>query len=121
MASQLLGANPLLESFGNAMTGRNPNSSRFGKYVKVFFEPARRSKRRRRGRSGGGGGGGGGGGAWELSSACIETYLLEKPRVVGQLGGDERNYHIFYELVAAAALGTIEGGGGGGCGGGGAG
>jgi myosin-5 len=74
--SQVLQSNPILESFGNARTIRNDNSSRFGKFIEIQFA-----------RSG------------CLVSASIETYLLEKVRLISQAPG-ERNYHLFYELLA---------------------
>uniref|UniRef100_A0A6S8L6F1 Myosin motor domain-containing protein n=1 Tax=Amphora coffeiformis TaxID=265554 RepID=A0A6S8L6F1_9STRA len=80
--TQVLQSNPILESFGNARTLRNDNSSRFGKCIDLQFTAAGR-----------------------LIGTCIETYLLEKVRVVHQTAG-ERNYHIFYELLAAGALTT---------------
>ena len=74
--SQVLQSNPILESFGNARTVRNDNSSRFGKFIEIQFHPS-----------------------GCLVSASIETYLLEKVRLIFQAPG-ERNYHIFYELLA---------------------
>lgn len=69
-------ANPILESFGNATTVMNLNSSRFGKYNEMMFNPV-----------------------GSLVGAGIKTFLLESSRVVGQQKG-EKNYHVFYELLS---------------------
>jgi myosin-5 len=75
---QVLQSNPILESFGNARTIRNDNSSRFGKYIDIRFT-----------RSG------------KLSGASIDTYLLEKVRLIHP-GVGERNYHVFYQFLKSA-------------------
>jgi myosin-5 len=75
---QVLQSNPILESFGNARTSRNDNSSRFGKYIDISFSRA-----------------------GKLSGASIETYLLEKVRLIHPSVG-ERNYHVFYQFLSSA-------------------
>ncbi|CAK4377543.1 unnamed protein product [Aphanomyces euteiches] len=75
---------PILESFGNAKTHRNHNSSRFGKYMRLQFTPAENSETKYH--------------ALHLTGASIDTYLLETSRVVVPPTG-ERNFHIFYELL----------------------
>ncbi|XP_069185692.1 myosin heavy chain, muscle isoform X44 [Procambarus clarkii] len=76
LEDQIVQTNPVLEAFGNAKTVRNDNSSRFGKFIRIHFGPS-----------------------GKLSGADIETYLLEKARVISQQPL-ERSYHMFYQIMS---------------------
>ncbi|XP_046457851.1 myosin heavy chain, muscle-like isoform X10 [Daphnia pulex] len=76
LEDQIVQTNPVLEAFGNAKTTRNDNSSRFGKFIRIHF-----------------------GNSGKLAGADIETYLLEKARVISQQAL-ERSYHIFYQIMS---------------------
>jgi myosin-5 len=73
---QVLQSNPILESFGNARTIRNDNSSRFGKFISLHFHQS------------------------TLLGATIRTYLLENVQLVHQMPG-ERTFHVFHEQLSS--------------------
>lgn len=78
LTHKILDSSPILESFGNAKTTRNNNSSRFGRYVLVQFSEL-----------------------GEVVGCEVRTFLLERSRVTATTAANERSYHVLYQLVSA--------------------
>ena len=76
LEEKIVQTNPVLEAWGNAKTVRNDNSSRFGKFIRIWFN------------QGG-----------KLSGADMVVYLLEKSRLTFQ-ASNERCYHAFYNIMS---------------------
>ena len=73
LGEKIIATNIILESFGNAKTIRNHNSSRFGKFIQIFYNNGK------------------------INGSKIKTYLLETIRITHH-SEFERNFHIFYYL-----------------------
>merc|ERR1719356_2002099 len=86
LEDQIVATNPILESYGNAKTSRNDNSSRFGKFIRIHFTAS-----------------------GKLAGCDIVSYLLEKSRITEQQEV-ERSYHIFYQLLQPYGDGICPGG-----------
>jgi len=76
LEDKIVNTNPVLEAWGNAKTVRNDNSSRFGKFIRIWFNAA-----------------------GKLSGADMVIYLLEKSRLTFQ-AELERCYHAFYNIMS---------------------
>ncbi|KAL7026106.1 hypothetical protein ACKWTF_013794 [Chironomus riparius] len=81
MKERIAQAEIFLEAMGNALTFKNRDSSRYGKYFDLEIDY--------RG---------------DLIGGHIMHFLLEKSRVTKQQLERERNFHIFYQLLAGADI-----------------
>ena len=103
LEDRIVNTNPILESYGNAKTIRNDNSSRFGKFIRIYFNHMV---------------------GWQLAvvfifmhfllfsqgklaGGFIDVYLLEKSRVTYQQP-NERCYHIFFQLIEEGVVDQLQ-------------
>ena len=101
VVGRVLSSNYIFEAFGNAMTIHNDNSSRFSKFttLQFQFEDIRQNMSAFNTNES----------SWQdplemkdcrLAGSITKTYVLEKSRVVQHSAKGERNFHIFYQLLA---------------------
>lgn len=76
LTDKMLTTTPILEGLGNSNMPRNPDSSRFGKLYKIYFNKQTKM----------------------MTGCAITPYMLEKSRVSSQQQG-ERNFHMFYRML----------------------
>lgn len=85
----VMAANPVLEAFGNAKTIRNNNSSRFGRFMRLYL-----------GQRGG------------IVNGQVQSFLLEKVRVVSQVGSrqsadSDHDFNIYSNQMSDLTTSSI--------------
>ena len=82
LVEKIIKSVPILEAFGNAKTGGNPNSSRVCTVTRLHYSVDTNNH------------------VCLLQGTTTDTCLLETSRLVSQ-ALNERNFHIFYRMLAA--------------------
>jgi len=87
----ILSMHAILDSFGSCSTTRNTNSSRLGKVVRVYFPATTSSDSSGKEVY-----------TNQIATTQIEIAMLDRGRLQNfpMCIGQERNFHIFYQLLA---------------------